>query len=70
MLQGAGFNVLVVEVDSSAPNDGLVVAQDPAAFSDVEPGSTVRIDVGVFTPEPTTPEPTPTTGGGGGNGGD
>jgi beta-lactam-binding protein with PASTA domain/tRNA A-37 threonylcarbamoyl transferase component Bud32 len=64
LLRASGFEVQVIEAPSTAPNDGIVIAQDPAGFTRVSPGATVQITVGVFTEPttvPTTPPPATTT---------
>ncbi len=48
-LEGEGFQVRVQRQDTDDPNfDGIVVAQDPEAGSEAEPGSRVTILVGRF----------------------
>jgi serine/threonine-protein kinase len=45
-LTGAGLDVRVVQVPSSAPNTGKVITQTPSSGSTVDRGTTVTIDVG------------------------
>lgn len=48
-------------VPSGDPNVGRVISADPAVGSQVNPGSTVKITVGVATATTTTPPPSSTT---------
>jgi beta-lactam-binding protein with PASTA domain/tRNA A-37 threonylcarbamoyl transferase component Bud32 len=45
-LTGAGLDVRVVQVPSTAPNTGKVITQSPSFGSTVDRGTTVTIDVG------------------------
>ena len=58
-LRAAGFEVTVANVPSDEP-PGTVVAQDPAAGTEADEGSTVRVNV-AEEPEETTPAETETT---------
>ncbi len=55
-LSAAGFTAVVVEVEADAPGDvGNVVAQNPAAGTNLATSETVTIDVAIASePEPTT----------------
>jgi serine/threonine-protein kinase len=56
-LEGSGFKVVQNETDVFDPSqDGVVLSQEPAANSEVKPGSKVVITVGRFSGE-TTPTP-------------
>jgi eukaryotic-like serine/threonine-protein kinase len=50
-LEGSGFKVRVQTEDTTdASLDGVVLTQDPGGGTDADPGSTVTITVGHFTP--------------------
>jgi serine/threonine-protein kinase len=70
-LQGAGFDVEVIEEETLDPaNENRVLGQDPAGGSEAEPGSTVTISVGRFSLGRTDGEGGGNgRGNGGGNGG-
>ena len=58
-LAQAGFEVQVVEQESSISSPGQVLAQSPQPGTQLARGSLVTITVAIAAPEP-TPEPTPT----------
>jgi eukaryotic-like serine/threonine-protein kinase len=63
-LRNSGFKVAVEENDVQDPSlDGIVLSQNPAPGTSVDPGTTVTISVGhyVAPPPPTTTESTTTT---------
>ncbi len=50
-LEGSGFKVRVQTEDTTdASLDGVVLTQDPGGGTNADPGSTVTITVGHFTP--------------------
>jgi beta-lactam-binding protein with PASTA domain/predicted Ser/Thr protein kinase len=63
-LRNSGFKVAVEENDVQDPSlDGIVLSQNPAPGTSVDPGTTITISVGhyVAPPPPTTTESTTTT---------
>jgi serine/threonine-protein kinase len=61
-LVASGFKVKVKHEDTTDPNlDGIVISQDPAADTQLKPGSTVTLTVGHFKEAPPSPTTTDTT---------
>ncbi|MBA3347799.1 MAG: Stk1 family PASTA domain-containing Ser/Thr kinase, partial [Actinobacteria bacterium] len=63
-IRSAGFRVRVVRQDTDDPTlEGIVVSQDPAGGTELEPNDTVTLFVGRFVeaPPPPTEPPPPTT---------